>query len=131
MFQLHRAAPQGRRHLVRLLAAVISLACLSPLRALAHEGHDHGPAPVAQPITSQPRATATGDEFEAVAILQNGQLLIFIDRVADNAPVMGALVSLTVNNQEFQARAEPDGTYRVIVRNAKIPFLKLVMPRII
>ena len=112
MLQLHRAAPQDRRLLVRLFAVLIAFASLFPLQAVAHEGHDHGPAPVALPITSQPRATATGDEFEAVAILQNGELLIFIDRVADNVPVQGARVSVIINNQEISARAEADGTYR-------------------
>ena len=115
MLQFHQAAPQGRRHLVRLFAALIAFASLFPLQAFAHEGHDHGPAPVALPITSQPRAMATGDEFEAVAILQNGELLIFIDRVADNTPVQGARVSVTVNNQEISARAEADGTYRATI----------------
>jgi membrane fusion protein, heavy metal efflux system len=82
-------------------------------RALAHDGHDHGTAAVALPVTVNPRAAATGDEFEAVAILKDGTLLIFVDRFADNSPVTKATVTVTIGAKDIVAQPAPDGTYRV------------------
>jgi membrane fusion protein, heavy metal efflux system len=81
--------------------------------ASAHEGHDHGQAAVALPATINPRAAATGDEFEAVAVLKAGSLLIFVDRFADNSPVTKAAVTVTVGAKEFTALPAADGTYRI------------------
>jgi membrane fusion protein, heavy metal efflux system len=82
-------------------------------RALAHEGHDHGPPVIALPVTINPRAAAIGDDFEAVAILKDGTLLIFVDRFTDNSPVTKAVVTVTIGTKDFAATASADGTYRV------------------
>jgi membrane fusion protein, heavy metal efflux system len=111
----HRADLRVRPSTIAAMAVVLVLAVMAalPPRALAHEGHDHGAAPAALPATSQPRAATTGDEFEAVAILKNAELLIFVDRFADNSPVTGATVVVTVGSQEIAAKPVPDGTYRL------------------
>ena len=114
MFLPNSAGLRVRPRVVAIRVAAVVLACVAsvPL-ALAHEGHDHGAAQAALPVTSQPRAAATGDAFEAVAVLKDGALLIFIDRFADNSPVTKAAVNVTVGSQEFSAQSAPDGTYRI------------------
>lgn len=88
------------------LLALVSLAS-------AHDGHDHEPVATPLPVTVSPRAVATGDEFEAVAVLKGGELLIFVDRFADNTPVTTATVAVTVGMLELKAPPAADGTYRV------------------
>jgi membrane fusion protein, heavy metal efflux system len=95
--------------------AMVLMSAVSTLRstALAHDGHDHGTPAVALPVTVNPRAAGTGDEFEAVAILKDGTLLIFVDRFADNSPVTKAVVTVTIGTKDIVALPAPDGTYRV------------------
>ena len=104
---------------VRLLpcaasAVMFGVALLAVVsHASAHEGHDHEPAATPMPVTVSPRAVATGDEFEAVAILKSGELVIFVDRFADNTPVTTATVAVTVGTLELKVPSAADGTYRV------------------
>lgn len=79
----------------------------------AHEGHDHERAVVSLPTTVLPRTAVTGDEFEAVAVLKGGELLIFVDRFEDNTPVTAASVTVTLGSQELKATPTSDGTYHV------------------
>jgi membrane fusion protein, heavy metal efflux system len=101
---------------------------LAPVRLAAHEGHDHGPVLAPLPVTIQPRATATADEFEAVAVLlgqaDQRELLIIVDRYATNAPVglpvpdggvpaPATVVSVTVGALELTMLPSADCTFRV------------------
>ncbi len=103
-----------RSYAVALFAMVLALSTLaSPQLTFAHDGHDHEPAATTLPMTISPRAVATGDEFEAVAVLKSGELLIFVDRFADNSPVTNAAVLVTVGNREIKALPAPNGIYRI------------------
>lgn len=114
MLPPHWAGLRVRSRTIAATAVVLGFAILAMLRhAGAHEGHDHGPAAASLLVTINPRAAATGDEFEAVAILKDGELVIFADRFADNGPVTNASVTVTVGAQELKAKPEPDGSYRV------------------
>jgi hypothetical protein len=77
------------RHLLTGAAALL-LAGI----AFAGPGHDHGDAPAASSSTASPRFEAVSDLFEVVGILQANELSVFVDRFADNAPVLKAKVEL-------------------------------------
>jgi membrane fusion protein, heavy metal efflux system len=114
MLPNHWAGLRACSHAIALWAVVLAVAVLAiPSRVLAHDGHDHGAPAFAMPATVNPRAVATGDEFEAVAILKDGTLVIFVDRFADNSPVTKAVVTVTTGNKDIVAQPAPDGTYRV------------------
>jgi hypothetical protein len=87
---------------------------LTPVLAFAHGGEDHGdgakPAVVAH---AAPRAEAQTELFELVATPGNGQLTIFLDRFASNAPVLDAKVEVESGNWKAVAQATGDGSYRV------------------
>lgn len=103
-----------KRCAARLICA---LALLVALPAAAHEGHEHAAAPVALPQASNPRASAVSADFELVAELDGRQLRLYLDRYADNSPVLDA--SIEVESGEWKASAQLDGdSYRV----AQTPF---------
>ena len=114
MLLFHWAGLRVRSPITAAMAVVLGFSILAmPRHADAHEGHDHGPAAASLPVTTNPRAAATGDEFEAVAFLKGGEFVIFADRFADNSPVTGATVTVRVGAQELGAKPQPDGSYRV------------------
>lgn len=86
---------------LRVLTGLLFLMTNAPL-ALAgpgpgHDhgdgGHDHG-EDAAPTGSSSPRFAVQTDLFEAVGVLQGGELSVFVDRYADNAPVLDATVEL-------------------------------------
>ena len=77
----------------RLLAyGLVALAMqASPLAA--HEGHTHeAPAPAEQNIA--PRFAVRGDALEVVGVGVGSDLLIYLDRLADNAPIENAKIEV-------------------------------------
>lgn len=90
--------------LVALLAATVLIA--APTVAQAGPGHDHAhDAPAAPAAPALPRAVASSDLFELVAVLDGRQLTVFIDRAATNEPVAGAKLELELAGQKLQAEA--------------------------
>jgi hypothetical protein len=92
---------------VSALARALLLTTLAPV-ALAGPGHDHGDGghdhgEEAAPTggSASPRFAVQSELFEAVGVLQGGELSVFIDRYADNAPVLDATVEL--ESGEFKA----------------------------
>ena len=83
--------------------------------SFAHDGHDHGDDKAALEITSLNRAAAASEDFQVVAVQDNGGLRLTIDRIATNAPVTTAIVNVTIGTAEHKATARPDGTYAVAV----------------
>ncbi len=79
--------------------------------AWAHGGEDHGAPPPAVNQTVHPRAVATSDEFEMVAVLENKTLSIYLDRLADNAPVTGAKVEVEGGGLKGVAAESAPGVY--------------------
>ncbi len=83
--------------------------------AQAHDGHDHGaltqaPLPVAT-ATLTPRMEARSADFELLATLEAGQLVVWLDRWADNAPVAGAKVEVEAAALKGLLAPRPDGAY--------------------
>jgi hypothetical protein len=62
--------------------------------AYGHGDEDHGAAP---PIMSQavaPRAVATSEDFEVVAILDRKRLVIYVDQFDSNEPITKAKIEI-------------------------------------
>jgi RND family efflux transporter MFP subunit len=82
--------------------------------AYAHEGHDHGEAPLSPPSAAAlERGEAHSEKIEIVATLDGDTLRIFIDRYATNAPVDGATVDVETSAGPAKAEALGDGMYRL------------------
>lgn len=64
-------------------------------RAAAHGADDHEhAAPVGNTLSLAPRASAQTEDFELLLVVQGDSLLIYLDRFADNAPVLNAKIEL-------------------------------------
>lgn len=85
--------------------------------ARAEEGHDHGDAsaPAGGPL--QPRFTAASETFELVGVLSGRQLTLYLDRVADNAPVPNAQIELEVEGAKYKADERGDAVYQVVLKD--------------
>ena len=98
------------------LAAAIGVAVLISTLGVgpvpAHEGHDHG-EPAARPIANaSPRAEASSDALELVAVAQGGELVITLDRFATNEPIEGATIEVETPTGPVAAVAK-GGVYRI------------------
>lgn len=87
---------------------------ITPVLAFAHGGEDHGDAAKPASVANiAPRAEAQTELFELLATAGSGQLTIFIDRFASNAPVSGAKVEVESGDWKAVALAAGNGSYRV------------------
>ena len=76
--------------LLPLLRAVLVAMLLMAGSAAAHEGHDHADQTKPWPRRGHRRALeAASGPFELVALLQKGELVIYLDRFETNAPITG------------------------------------------
>ena len=83
----------------------------APLTIFAHGDEDHGaPAPSVTRSVA-PRAVASSEEFEAVAVLEGKKLLLHLDRFASNAPVTGAKVEIEGGGLKGTAAETSPGVY--------------------
>lgn len=81
--------------------------------AQAHEGHDHGaPAlPPAAAATLSPRMEASSADFELLATLEAGQLVVWLDRWRDNAPIANAKIEVEATALKGVLAPRADGAY--------------------
>src|SRR5688500_7609763 len=97
---------------IPLLRAVTLAIALLAGSAAAHEGHDHGDQAEAFPKAgSTPRLESISGPFELVALLQKGELVIYLDRFESNEPVVGATVTVETPAGSVAANAK-EGAYR-------------------
>jgi hypothetical protein len=84
-----------KRFLSFYTATALSLALMSGI-AIASPGddHSHDEAPQAAAGPASPRFEAHSEVFEVVGVLGESELSIFVDRFADNGPVLKAKVEL-------------------------------------
>src|SRR2546421_8313314 len=92
---------------IAALAIHLGASCLS-----AHEGHDHDAAPLPASVSIAPRAEATSDAFELIAIAEGSELSIYLDRFAANEPVEGAAIEVETPNGPVTARVH-GGSYEI------------------
>jgi membrane fusion protein, heavy metal efflux system len=82
--------------------------------AVAHEGEDHGTADMARPqAAASPRVEDASDQFELVVTARRGELTIFLDRFATNAPVANAKIAVETPSGSIDAVAAAGETYRL------------------
>lgn len=92
------------------LAVALSLSLSS---ALAHGDEDHGQPPTLPgSALSLPNTASQSADFELVAQLNGNNLTVYLDRFADNQPVLKA--SIEVQSDAFTARLQEiaPGTYQ-------------------
>jgi membrane fusion protein, heavy metal efflux system len=97
---------------MKRIFAALGVAALTTLLGAswpsAHEGHDHDAAPLPASVSIAPRAEATSDAFELIAIAQGSELAIYLDRFATNEPVEGAAIEVETPNGPVTARVHGD-----------------------
>jgi membrane fusion protein, heavy metal efflux system len=96
-------------------AMVLALLATAMPSALAHEGHDHGPAEnVSGPAA--PRVAAHSDAYQIVGVLRGERLTIYLDRFANNEPITNAAIAVTVGDdtEAVQAEANASGGYTIV-----------------
>lgn len=96
-----------------ILPAVILVVAGVLSGARAHDGHDHDAAPMPVPSTTMPRADASSDEFELVAIINGEVLSLYLDRFRTNAPVADAVLELDSPQGRLKATAQGAGLYTI------------------
>lgn len=92
------------------LAGYLLLSLLPPL-AQAGDGHDHDAAPAAPAQPTLPRLAISGQQFELVGELSPGQLTLYVDWLASNAPAAGAQLQLRLNDQPLTVAETAPGTF--------------------
>ena len=93
-----------------LAAAFAALLLATP--ASAHEGHDHG-APEPAAADWAPRASARSRDFDLVAVLAGTELVLWLDRARDNAPLGEAVIEVESGPWKGVATAAADGSQRL------------------
>lgn len=107
--------------LTTVIAFIFAILLLVSDLAVAHEGEDHGAAPAPVASGMSPRAIATSDTLELVAVIRHGELLIYLDRFETNEPVEGANIEVETPVGPRSATAQPDAAYRVPAEWANRP----------
>jgi RND family efflux transporter MFP subunit len=105
----------------RTLIAAGCLLAVSVVVGRAHDGHDHAPVPVVADTAVAPRGEAASDAFELVASLRNGELIVFIDDFATNAPVTSAHVEVDTPAGTLALSPRADGGFGAPVAWATTP----------
>ena len=80
--------------------------------AMGHEGHDHGDAAKTSPAAALPRLEAASGPFELVAVLHRGELLLYLDGFATNAPIVDATIAVETPAGSVAAETR-GGTYLI------------------
>src|SRR5262245_46593360 len=88
---------------------------LNPVRSLAHEGHDHDEAARTSLAASAfPRVVAQSDLYQAVGVLKDEKLSIYLDDAATNEPITDAKLTVTIGDRDpIDAEATDHGVYSV------------------
>ena len=80
--------------------------------AWAGPGHDHGDeAPTAASGAASPRISSHSDLFELVAVVENSEMKIYLDRYTSNEPVTDAKIEVEAGAIKGMAVPQADGSY--------------------
>ncbi len=97
---------------VSVVLIATTLICL-PVKA--SEGHDHGEAAPQSTTEALPRFSAVSETFEIVGVLKGKQIVLYLDRFADNSPVRDAQIELDVGGTKFKAEKQGEDEYEVVL----------------
>lgn len=81
--------------------------------AKAHEGHDHAAPPPPVSTTIAPRADASSNDFEIVAIARGDRLRLYLDTFKGNEPVKDAVIEVDAAGGTLMAAPDREGAYEV------------------
>lgn len=80
----------------------------------ASDGHTHADDPLPVPVQPDaPRAETATADFELVATIENGQLTLYVNDFASNAPLTKAQVELEFNGENHVTKESAPGIYRL------------------
>jgi hypothetical protein len=71
--------------------------------------------------TAISRVEARSNDLLAVAVVHDDKMIIHISRVADNAPVHDAVVSVLLRGTVHPTTAESDGSYSLHAKDLELP----------
>lgn len=101
--------------------------CLVPLvmwgssQVMAHGGEDHGDAPHPVVTNVAPRFEARSDLFELVGVAEGQDLVLFLDRLATNAPVVAGRIEIETGSFKGEALPAEGGVYRLAAPALQVP----------
>ena len=98
-----------------LLSCVIAIA--GPVLAGGGDDHSHGPETPVAAAGGMPRLATQTDIYQVVGTLKDGRLAIYVDRFADNEPVVDAEVAVTIGEDTVEAVPTGEGTYALVHRS--------------
>ena len=111
---------RGVAHKIRRCA--LALAWLLIVLSPSVEAHDdHGPAAPAASAPASPRTTAVSENYQFVGIVEGEEMVIYLDRFADNQPVTTARLEVAIDGTSIVAELQKDGTYEVASPLLKTP----------
>lgn len=99
------------RAVLKAFVTALLLALSMPL--LAHEGHDHGAAAKPADVRLAPRFELRSEDLELVGVLAGKDLIIYLDRATDNAPISGAQIEIEGQGIKGLATEMTDGVYQL------------------
>jgi len=96
--------------IISLFLLVSNVVAIHPVQAHGADDHEHA---TTAGLTTQvaPRASAQTEDFELLMVLQGRQLIIYLDRFADNQPVLDAQLELESAGLKAIAKQSSPGVY--------------------
>ena len=70
---------------------------------------------------SQPRVEARSSDLLAVGVVHDDSMSIHVSRIADNAPVRDAVISVVLRGTAHATTAETDGSYSLRTPDLRLP----------
>lgn len=95
------------------LCAAILVLFAAAGSALAHEGHSHNEAPPPAAAASAPRGEIASNQYELVAVVRDGELVIYLDHAASNEPIEAAAIEAETPAGKQTLQAKPGEPYRL------------------
>lgn len=92
-------------------ALLLAFALVAPLAA--HEGHDDAGSAPPPAANAAPRAEVASDLYELVAVAQNGEVVLYLDDFASNAPVESASVEVKTPSGTHAASSKSGAPYHI------------------
>lgn len=102
----------------RLMALIFIL--LSPW-AIAGSGHDHDESTSQVTGPAQPRFAAVSESLELVGIVNGKQLMLYLDRAADNSPIDAERIEIDIAGSKYIAKRHAAGEYEVTLNDTLKP----------
>jgi hypothetical protein len=96
--------------IISLLFVLLNLSVSQNAYAHGADDHEHA-APAGLTNQVAPRASAQTEDFEFLMVLQGRQLIIYLDRFADNQPVIDAKLELESGGLKAIAKQSSPGVY--------------------